>query len=229
MITNTVPISDAALCSWSGGKDSCLALHLAQSSGFNITTLVSVFEEAEDRNRSHAMPLRLIEAQAKVMNLKLVTPRASWQNYEAQFVATLKQCKQDTITTAVFGDIDLVPHREWEEKVCTTAGLKAVLPLWDWPRDKVVDAVFELGIKAVCVCVNTSFLLKEFCGREYNRQFIADLPAGVDACGENGEFHTFVTFAPLFRNAIDVRNYGARHYIGPVEYGSQEFFFADLR
>ena len=81
------------------------------------------------------------------------------------FISTLKGCKDTGIDDAVFGDIDLVPHREWEEKVCAAANITAHLPLWDWPRDRVVEAIFGMDIKAICVCVNTKFLPKEFCGR----------------------------------------------------------------
>jgi uncharacterized protein (TIGR00290 family) len=223
-----MPSLGKALCSWSGGKDSCLALHLAIESGAPVTTLLSVFEEQEDRNRSHAMPMRLLQAQAEAMGMSLVTPRASWKTYESEFVSALKACRETGVESAVFGDIDLVPHREWEEKVCVAAGMCAHLPLWGWPRDKVVDAIFERNIKAICVCVNAGMLAREFCGRSYDRHFIEDLPPHVDACGENGEFHTFVMSAPLFRFPVDVGCKGLRRYVGPAEYGSQEFYFADL-
>jgi uncharacterized protein (TIGR00290 family) len=203
-------------------------LHLAEESGLRITTLVSMFEEEEDRSRSHALPSRLLRVQADQMGLALISPRASWANYESVFVSTLKMCGENGIGDAVFGDIDLVPHRQWEEKVCAQASMTAHLPLWDWPRQKVVDAVFGAGIQAICVCVNTRFLPKEFCGRHYDRQFISDLPAGVDACGENGEFHTFVTSARRFKNPIRVRVAQLRQYIGPTEFGGDEFWFAEL-
>ena len=217
-----------ALCSWSGGKDSCLALHMAWNDGLRPGLLLSMFEEDADRNRSHAVPLRLIKAQADAMGLALVTPRAGWPGYEATFIQTLKEAGQAGYGDAIFGDIDLVPHREWEEKVCAQAGLTPHLPLWEWPRHKVVEAVFSMGIRTTCVCVNTRFLPKEFCGRPYDRQFVADLPAGVDACGENGEFHTFVTWAPRFREEVVAHVTALRSYKGPPEYGGDEFWFAEL-
>ena len=217
-----------ALCSWSGGKDSCLAVHLAGDLGIETTTLVSVLEETQDRNRSHAIPTRLLQAQARQMGVKLLTPRAIWTDYEKVFIETLTQCRAEGLEHAVFGDIDLRPHRDWEEKVCAAADVEAHLPLWDWPRDRVVDAIFELGIQAICVCLNTRFMPKSFCGRVFDRQFIADLPDGVDACGENGEFHTFVTWAPRFSAPVEAHVADLRRYVAPAEHGGDEFWFAGL-
>lgn len=220
--------ASSALCSWSGGKDSCLALHLALDAGINVTRLVTMFEPDADRSRSHALSEDLLAAQAKALGLELVLPRAGWENYESVFVGELERARTDGIGQAIFGDIDLVPHREWEEKVCARAGVSAHLPLWDWPRERVVEALFQQGIEAICVCVNTRFLPAEFCGRPYDREFLCDLPSGVDACGENGEFHTFVTRAPRFRSPLRTRIREFRQYVGPKQYGGDLFWFADL-
>jgi uncharacterized protein (TIGR00290 family) len=203
-------------------------MHLAIEQGFTVTTLVSMFEEAADRSRSHALPESLIRAQAESLGVELLTPRADWARYETVFVETLVHAHARGIEHAIFGDIDLIPHREWEEKVCARAHMTAHLPLWGRPRPVVVDAVLHRGIKALCVCVNTRWLPQSFCGRPYDRQFIADLPEGVDACGENGEFHTFVTHAPRFRWPIPAFVSGLRSYTGPAEYGGEQFWFADL-
>lgn len=217
-----------ALCSWSGGKDCCLALHLALEQDLQVSTLLTVLEEDADRSRSHALPETLLRAQADAMGMTLITPRADWARYEQVFIETLVSERALGVEHAVFGDIDLVPHREWEERVCGVAGLTAQLPLWLWPRSRVVEEIFRRDIEALCVCVNTRFLPKSFCGRRYDRQFVADLPADVDACGENGEFHTFVTDAPRFRAAVAVVVAGLREYRAPSEYGGDVFWFAEL-
>lgn len=159
--------------------------------------------------------------------MRLVTPRAGWDRYEAVFVETLRSERRRGVEHAVFGDIDLLPHRDWEEKVCAAAGVTPHLPLWGERREEVVREIFERGIEAVCVCVNTRFLPKNFCGRRYDARFVADLPEGVDACGENGEFHTFVTAAPRFLEPIVVRVAAQRRYRAP-EPGGDEFWFAEL-
>jgi uncharacterized protein (TIGR00290 family) len=221
-------VSRRALCSWSGGKDSCLALHVALEDGLEVDTLLTVFDDTDDRSRSHALPAALIAAQADALGMRLLLVRADWNHYEAVFIAALANARCAGIHHAVFGDIDLLAYRQWEERVCAIAHVNPHLPLWLKPRNSVVEAVLGQGIEALCVCVNTRFLPKEFCGRPYDAQFIRDLPEHVDACGENGEFHTFVTNAPRFRQPISVRHAPLRSYTAPAAYGSDEFWFADL-
>src|SRR5436190_23064131 len=151
-----------ALCSWSGGKDSCLALHLALESGIPVTRLLTVFEPDADRSRSHALPLELLADQAAALGLELRAPRADWATYERVFVEELEHAREAGIGQAIFGDIDLLPHREWEEKVCRRAGLAAHLPLWNWARERVVAEILARGMKAICVCINTRFLPESF-------------------------------------------------------------------
>lgn len=217
-----------ALASWSGGKDSCLAAHLAAEQGLAVDRLLCAFEEGEDRSRSHALSSELVAAQARALGAKLVMPRADWPTYESAFIAALQACRADGYQDVVFGDIDLEPHREWEEKVCAAVGVTPHLPLWEWPRRQVVEAIFDLRIEAVCVCVKAAFLPQSFCGRPYDRAFIADLPAGVDACGENGEFHTAVLNAPRFYAPIAAQVESVHSYTGPDAFGAQQFFFARL-
>jgi diphthamide synthase (EF-2-diphthine--ammonia ligase) len=185
-----------------------------------------MLEPDADRSRSHALPAWVLRAQADAMRARLWLPRAGWPDYEAVFVRQLRELRAEGITQAIFGDIDLQPHRDWEEKVCTAAQVSARLPLWGWPRSHAVDEIFTRGIQATCVCVNTRFLPAEFCGRPYDAKFLRDLPAGVDACGENGEFHTCVTDAPLFASPIGIRVIGQTWYRAPPELGGDEFCFA---
>ena len=217
-----------AFCSWSGGKDSCLAYHLAADAGMAPGTLVSMFEPDADRNRSHGVPEALIAAQARALGADLRVARAGWSDYERVFGATLADLRAQGITRGVFGDIDLEAHRAWEERMCAHAGMLAVLPLWEWPRDRVVAEVFARGIESICVCVNARFLPATFCGRRYDPEFVADLPAGVDACGENGEFHTFVTNAPRFDRPVAAQVMRVDSYVAPLPQGGDTFAFARL-
>lgn len=191
-----------AFCSWSGGKDSCLALYRALRNGFDVKVLLTMFDEIEDRSRSHAVPKELIQAQADALGIELVTAKASWQNYERVFIETLREFQKQEITHGIFGDIDLQAHRDWEETVCAAAEIEAVLPLWSENRRKIVDEFLAADYKAVVVCVNEKFLDESFCGRIFDENFVAELPADVDACGENGEFHTFVFDGKLFKNPV---------------------------
>ncbi len=194
-----------AFCSWSGGKDSCLALNRAVENDYEVTHLLTMFDETGLHSRSHSVSREVMRAQADALRLELITPNASWQSYETVFIEELKRLKAQNFDAAIFGDIDLQAHRDWEEKVCAAAELEAVLPLWNENRLDLVNEFWREGFRSVVICVNEKYLPKEFCGRVFDKQFVADLPDGVDACGENGEFHTFVFDGKLFKNAVDYK------------------------
>jgi uncharacterized protein (TIGR00290 family) len=220
--------SSSALVSWSGGKDSCLALWRALQAGIDIRRLITAMDEQGESSRSHGVPPELIAAQGAALGIETVFYRTSWATYQDRFVATLREAREAGMTLAVFGDIDLEPHREWEEKVCALAGLEARLPLWHEPRRALVDEFLAAGFKAVVVCVNGTYLPQEFCGREFDAGFLADLPSSVDACGENGEFHTFVYDGPAFRHPVAFERAAIQRYQSPAEFGGATYFFQRL-
>ena len=187
-----------------------------------------MFDETGERSRSHAVSLEVMQAQADALGLELVAPCASWADYETVFVEQLRQLKARNIETAVFGDIDLQPHRDWEEKVCAAAGIAARLPLWNEKRLDMVNEFLDAGFRAVVICVDEKFLSKEFCGREFDRKFIADLPAGIDACGENGEFHTFVYDGALFKNPVNVKVADVYQHKISFPTGEASYYYANL-
>ena len=195
----------SAFFSWSGGKDSMLALHRALAAGHEVRALLAMFDESGQRSRSHAISPVLMQAQADALGIPLVMRRAGWADYEAVFVDQLQAFARQGIATGLFGDIDLQPHRDWEEQVCARAGLRAELPLWGEPRRALADELLALGYRARVVCVDARVLDRSFCGRAFDAAFLADLPPGVDACGENGEFHTFVYDGPRFAHAVPHR------------------------
>jgi uncharacterized protein (TIGR00290 family) len=213
--------------SWSGGKDSMLALHRALAAGHRVEALLAMFDESGARSRSHALPPHLMQAQADALGVPLVMRHASWADYEAVFIEQLRAFAGQGITHGLFGDIDLQPHRDWEEKVCAAAGIQAVLPLWQEPRRALVDELLSLGYRARVVCVDARFLDAGFCAREFDRRFIADLPATVDACGENGEFHTFVFDGPTFRQSVPHRLVRVNE-IKPAAPAPGHYFVAEL-
>lgn len=221
-------MSELAVCSSSGGKDSLLALWYARQRGVQVTTMLTMFDETGERTRSHGISRALMEQQSRALGLTLVGPSAGWSNYEEVFVNTLRELHATGHRTAVFGDIDLEPHREWEERVCQQAGLRACLPLWQRNRRELADEALALGFRAIVVCTDSRYLPDEFCGREFDAQFIADLPPNVDPCGENGEFHTFVHAGPLFQAPLSVRCIGKETYIAPPKLGGVRYCFARL-
>ena len=217
------------MVSFSGGKDSCLALTRAREAGLAVRAAINVLDETGERNRSHGVPRALLEAQASALDLELVAPVASWRDYQARFIAALEQLKARGFEVAVFGDIDLQAHRDWEEKVCAQAGLECHLPLWHETRLDLAREVLRRGFRAIVVCVDSRYLDDRFCGRLYDEAFIADLPAGADACGENGEFHTFVYDGPGFRQPVRYQLAGTATYTAPPEFGGVRYCFAQLR
>lgn len=193
------------LCSWSGGKDSCFALMQAIKMEFIPKTLLNVLNEEGKISRSHGIPSEILEAQAAAAGLPIHLISSSWQEYELKFTGALTQLKEQyNLSHAVFGDIDLQPHRDWEEKVCANAGLTACLPLWQQDRKELVLQMLDNGIETMIVSCNT-VMGEHFLGKKMTVKLINELESlGIDACGENGEFHTLVLNCPLFTKPVDV-------------------------
>jgi uncharacterized protein (TIGR00290 family) len=188
-----------------------------------------MFDEGGERSRSHAVSVEVMQAQADSLGIELITPSASWQDYETVFVETIKDLKGRGCDYGIFGDIDLQAHRDWEEKVCSAAAIEAALPLWHEDRLDLVNEFLAEGFRSVVVCINENFLNKSFCGRVFDRKFLTDLPASVDACGENGEFHTFAFDGPMFRKALDYRVENIYHHEPVFPSGdSASFYYAQL-
>jgi uncharacterized protein (TIGR00290 family) len=205
-----------------------LAIWYARQGNLHPATLLTMFDETGLRSRSHGVPRKLVEQQASALGMDLVAPSADWKSYERIMIETLKALRETGHEVAVFGDIDLEPHREWEARVCGEAGLEPYLPLWQRDRRQLATESITLGFKAIVVCVDSRHLRDDFCGRDFDQAFIAELPEEVDACGENGEFHTFVYDGPLFSWPVRFKMLGRREYVAPPEFGRQRFCFADL-
>jgi uncharacterized protein (TIGR00290 family) len=205
--------SHNALCSWSGGKDSCFALMKAIGQGYTPRVLLNVLNEEGKISRSHGIPATILRKQAASAGLPIQLISSSWSEYEPLFTRALISLKGSYgLDSAVFGDIDLQAHRDWEEKVCSNAGLKAVLPLWQQDRKKLVLEMLDAGIETVIVSCNDT-MAEAFIGKMITAALVKELEQmGIDPCGENGEFHTLVVNCPLFRHKINVKiRHKARH------------------
>ncbi|MCX6320056.1 MAG: diphthine--ammonia ligase [Bacteroidetes bacterium] len=194
------------LCSWSGGKDSCFALMQSIKLGYKPAVLLNVLNEEGKISRSHGIPEPILHAQAAAAGLPIRCISSSWQAYEKNFVDALQLLQKEyALTHAVFGDIDLQPHRDWEEMVCNKAGLTALLPLWQQNRKALVLQMLEAGIATMIVSCNAQ-MGPAYLGRLLTPALADELEyLGIDPCGENGEFHTLVLDCPLFANALRVR------------------------
>jgi len=209
------PPSLHTFCSWSGGKDSCLALYKAIQQGQVPGVLFTMMVEGGEVSRSHALPRSLLEAQARQLGLPIVFRSATWNDYEDTFIEMLKEFKTAGIDQGVFGDIDVEPHLEWVQRVCKVAGITPIHPLWKAPRRALLEEFIALKFKATVVVVNESMLDASFLDRTIDAATVADMEkAGIDASGEAGEYHTVVTGGPLFFGEIPLVRHGIKHHEG---------------
>lgn len=190
-------------CSWSGGKDSCLALWRAVNNGAKVSSLVTMFTEDGNRSRSHGLSRAVLQAQAAAIGVPLLSRSASWDDYEPAMIDLLGEARTLGAATAIFGDIDIPQHRQWEETVCAATGLEAQLPLWQADRLALLEEFWQAGFECRIVVARDGLVDRKYLGRILDRQVAHELSAaGIDACGENGEFHTLVTAGPLFRQSL---------------------------
>lgn len=196
-----------AFVSWSGGKDSCLALHRARSSGLRVVALLNVIDEEGRRTRSHGLPPAFVGSQARSLGCELVQPRASWDEYEDEFKRACGELARRGVTDAVFGAIGVDEHREWVERVSRECGLTPRLPLWDEPPRGLLEEFLALGFRAIIVSVDLARLEGSFLGRELDRRTLDGLlGSGVDPAGENGEYHTAVLSGPGFSFPLEIED-----------------------
>ncbi|HBU69245.1 MAG TPA: diphthine--ammonia ligase [Elusimicrobia bacterium] len=199
------------IASWSGGKDSCLALYKAIQSGHEVKALLNFVSEEYKRCCFHGIPPELIQAQASSLGIPLVQHEmpVDMAGYEKEFVNIVSRLRDEQgIEAVVFGDIYLDEHKLWVEKVCRKAGVDALEPIWNVPVDTVINEFISLGFKTKVVSAKADILGEDFVGSDIDKAAVAELKKNnVCVCGEGGEFHTFVYDGPLFNKSIEVTNY----------------------
>jgi diphthine-ammonia ligase len=193
-----------AAVSWSGGKDSYLALHRSRSS-FDVVAMITMFNEDGTRSRSHGLRPEILEAQANRLGLTICSGRGSWATYEDGYLQALEDARALEISHVIFGDIMYDANREFPERVCAATGLTAVEPLWGEPTDRLYREFVLTGADARIVTVRESVLDQSWLGRRLTLDLLAGLDAaGSDPCGEHGEYHTVVVDGPAFSSPIDL-------------------------
>jgi uncharacterized protein (TIGR00290 family) len=157
----------------------------------------------------HGVRVALLAAQARALGVPLavapIPPDATNDIYQARMEAAFAPYRERGVTRIAFGDLFLADIRRYREAWLAGAGMTPLFPLWLRDTRALAHECVESGMRAILTCVDTRVLPPSFAGRDYDRRLLADLPAGIDPCGENGEFHTFVVEAPIFREAIPVR------------------------
>jgi uncharacterized protein (TIGR00290 family) len=199
-----------ALISWSSGKDSAFSLHAIRCAGeFDVvgalTTVTETFERVSIHGVRQEILLEQLDAAglpARIVPIPYPCPN---EIYEARMGEAVAQAVRDGITHIIFGDLYLADIRAYREQKLAGTGITPVFPLWQRPTLPLAQAMIDSGLEAYLATVDLKYLPAEFAGRKFDRSLLADLPVGVDPCGENGEFHTFVAAGPMLSRKIPVR------------------------
>ena len=192
---------------WSGGKDSCLALQrtLARPD-LRVEALLTAVTADFDRISMHGVRRELLEEQASVLGLPLrqvmISKGATNDEYEAKMGEALAEYRTRGITKVVFGDLFLEDIRVYRERLLARQGMRGLYPLWGLDTTALIHDFIDQGFRAALVCADPAKLSPNFAGRLIDHALLADLPANVDPCGENGEFHTFVFDGPIFKAPV---------------------------
>jgi len=199
-------------CSWSGGKDCCLALHRALKNGLEVRYLVNTISEDGQRSRSHGISSEVIRAQSRALGIPIVQRRTTNYTYETVFVDMLRGLKREGIEGGVFGDIDYDPHREWDEKVCRQADIKPYLPLWNDDQKVLMQEFIDAGFESIVITVKGEFFGEEMLGKKLDKYLVSHLEelartGDITPAGEAGEYHTLVIDGPIFHKRLEILEY----------------------
>ncbi len=198
-----------AVVSWSSGKDAAWALHLVRQQGLleTVGLLTSINAEFQ-RVSMHGVRRELLEQQARAAGLPLLTVELPWpcsnEEYERRMGLACARLRAEGVEVVVFGDIFLVDVRQYRERQLAGTGIEPLFPLWGRGTRELALDMLAGGMRARISCLDPARVSRRFAGAEFTADLVRSLPASVDPCGENGEFHTFVFDAPVFAHALDV-------------------------
>lgn len=201
---------EKVVMSWSGGKDSSLALYdILQNDKYEVVSLLTTVSEGYERISHHGVRRELLKQQAESVGIplhELHLPQLNCTNevYEAIMRKAMLEYIEQGVNSVVFGDIFLEDLREYRENKLALVGMKAIFPIWKRNTVKLVNEFIDIGFKGRICCIAAKNLSEEFCGRKINKEFLDDLPDNVDPCGENGEYHSFVYDGPIFNNPVKI-------------------------
>lgn len=195
--------------SFSGGKDSVLALHEMVEAGHDPVALLVMYRQEAGRSWVHGIEPELLAAIGESLEIPLICCSAKSETYDEDMEHGLRQTQELGAQTCIFGDIDTPGHREWDEARCAAVGMNAILPLWKRDRMDAVRKTLDLGYRCLIKCVRNDILPVTWLGQPLSHAHVEQMLAqGIDACGENGEYHTVVVDGPLFSHAVAVENHG---------------------
>ena len=193
------------ISSWSGGKDSCLAMFKAIQQGYEISVLLNFISEEYKKCCFHGVSNELMNMQSEAIQIPIVqkSVSADMKGYETQFKLAVNKLKKREIQGMVFGDIYLEEHKSWVDRICNDMDIIPIEPLWNLPAEKVIKEFIDTGFKAIVISAKADIFEEDFLGREINYDLINEIKKkNICCCGENGEFHTFVYDGPIFKKKI---------------------------
>ena len=202
--------------SWSGGKDSCMAMHYANAQGLQPVKLLTTITEDSLNSRGHGISVDLLALQAQALDLPFLHVPTSWDEYEANYKNAIGQLKKEGIEAGIFGDICFNAHREWVENVCHARGLQALLPLWGKDETELLKEFIDLGYESVIIAAKDNVFVSGVIGKKLDMDFLNSIVElnrvkSVSPCGEAGEYHTIVVDGPLFKKRIEIVEAHAEH------------------
>ena len=205
-----MPATPNVVISWSSGKDCAWALHaLRQAGAYSVAALLTTYDEKSGRIGMHGTPLAVARRQAESAGLPLIAapmpyPAAN-DRYEAVIAEAWTQAQRAYDATHIaFGDLFLADIRSYRDALCSRIGAGSIYPLWMLPTRELAQSMIRGGLRAMVSCIDTQRLPPQMLAREFDDSFLNDLPAGIDPCAENGEFHTIATDGPMFRQPISL-------------------------
>lgn len=197
------------IMSFSGGKDSTLALYRMIKKGYEPIALLTTVKKDADKSWTHGLSNKLLQQVSESLNIPLLRVECDVCEYEKEFEKILGTAKEMGARICVFGDIDIQEHKDWDVNRCKNVGLKAEFPLWQENRESLVYEFIDSGFTTIIKTVNLKYLSKDLLGKKLTKDIVEKIKeTGSDPCGENGEYHTFVIDGPLFKSDIKFENKG---------------------
>lgn len=218
----TIPV----LFNWSSGKDSSLSLNeMLQDKQYTVEALLTTITRDFKRVSMHGTREELVRRQAEAFGIPLkiiyISRDADNEEYEQKMRETLLGFREEGVFSVASGDIYLEEVRQYRVEKLASVGMDALFPVWGRDSGELAREFIELGFRAVVTCVDTEMLGGEFSGREFDEEFLSDLPEEVDPCGENGEFHTFCYDGPIFKEPVSVTK-------GDIVLRNDRYMFCDI-
>ncbi|MDU2686604.1 MAG: diphthine--ammonia ligase [Paeniclostridium sordellii] len=197
------------IMSFSGGKDSTLALYRMIKKGYKPVALLTTLKKNKGKSWTHGITNSLLEKVSKSLKIPILKVECDIDEYETEFEKALIEGKKMGAQICVFGDIDIEEHKQWDILRCENTGLKAKFPLWQEDREKLVYEFIDSGFTTIIKTINLKYLDEKYLGKVLDRSVVKEIElSGADICGENGEYHTFVINGPLFSQPIEFENKG---------------------